>query len=132
MRRKPLYLIDTALTTPNGAESSRSANWLGTKFPAGGPDSTGSTADYSFLVAVQELPGVKRATYRTKVTCRNMGTLADRSSDGTRVRRARPIGSDRGDGACVVVRTRESRVHGEGRQGTDGAGDDGGTIRGHG
>ena len=26
---------------------------------------------------------------------------------------------NRGDGACVVVRTRESRVHGEGRQGTD-------------
>src|SRR5258708_15723196 len=26
---------------------------------------------------------------------------------------------NRGGGACVVVRTRESRVHGEGRQGTD-------------
>src|ERR1700745_3582874 len=26
---------------------------------------------------------------------------------------------NRGDGACGVVRTRESRVHGEGRQGTD-------------
>src|SRR5579859_253477 len=26
---------------------------------------------------------------------------------------------DHGDGACVVVRARESRVHGEGRQGTD-------------
>jgi len=98
---KPLYLSDTALTTPDGAESSCSVNRLGAKFPASEPDSTGSTADHSFFAAVQELPGVKRATYRTTVTCRNMGTLADGSSDGTRARRARPIQSDRGDGACV-------------------------------
>jgi hypothetical protein len=102
-----------------GRRVSRSVNRLGAKFPAGGPASTGSTAEYSFIVAVRKLPGVKHATYGAKVTCRNMGTLADHLSDGARVSRARPIRVSDGGGACVVVGVRESRAHGEGRQGTE-------------
>ena len=39
-----------------------------------------------------------------------MGTLSNRSA-------TEPV--EQGDGACVVVLARESRVRGEGRQGTD-------------
>jgi hypothetical protein len=46
-----------------------------------------------------------------------MGTLNGRSgTDPSYPRRPAIAGS--GDGACVVVRVRESRAHGEGRQGT--------------
>lgn len=68
----------------------------------------------SFLVHVPEPQGVKRRTYGSKVDRRNTGTII------VRLLRSR-LSAETGDGrwwggACVVVRGRESRPHGEGGQ----------------
>ena len=68
----------------------------------------------SFLVRTPEPQGVKRCTYGSKVDRRNTGTII------VRLLRSR-LSAETGDGrwwggACVVVRGRESRPHGEGGQ----------------
>lgn len=68
----------------------------------------------SFLVRMPEPQGVKRRTYGSKVDRRNTGTII------VRLLRSR-LSAETGDGrwwggACVVVRGRESRPHGEGGQ----------------
>ena len=68
----------------------------------------------SFLVRTPEPQGVKRRTYGSKVDRRNTGTII------VRLLRSR-LSAETGDGrwwggACVVVRGRESRPHGEGGQ----------------
>ena len=68
----------------------------------------------SFLVRMPEPQGVKRRTYGSKVDRRNTGTTT------VRLLRSR-LSAETGDGrwwvgACVVVRGRESRPHGEGGQ----------------
>src|SRR5262245_37477140 len=55
----------------------------------------------------------------SKVTRRNLGTPAHPPASETGNSR-RPRKGAREDGASVVVRARESRVHGEGKQGDDG------------
>lgn len=54
----------------------------------------------------------------SKVRNRNVGTRSCSPVRKTGYRQ-RPGKKKNGDGACVVVRERESRLHGEGRQGTD-------------
>ncbi len=68
----------------------------------------------SFLARTPEPQGVKRRTYGSKVDRRNTGTTI------VRLLRSR-LSAETGDGrwwggACVVVRGRESRPHGEGGQ----------------
>ena len=68
----------------------------------------------SFLARTPEPQGVKRRTYGSKVDRRNTGTTI------ARLLRSR-LSAETGDGrwrggACVVVRGRESRPHGEGGQ----------------
>ena len=68
----------------------------------------------SFLIRTPEPQGVKRRTYGSKVDRRNTGTTI------VRLLRSR-LSAETGDGrwwggACVVVRGRESRPHGEGGQ----------------
>jgi hypothetical protein len=63
-----------------------------------------------------ELPGVKLATYHTKGPPRERGNRHPSARGSVSGKPKSPAMSRRRDGAVVVVRARESRVHGEGRQ----------------
>jgi len=68
-----------------------------------------------------ELSGVKLATYNTTGLPRERGNRHPSARGRFSGKPPSPVMSRRRDGAVVVVRTRESRVHGEGRQSTSAA-----------
>jgi hypothetical protein len=133
VRQKPLYLAAANTLTQSlmGLRANCDPNRPGFMFWAGGLEDE-FDGGISSSAAIPHRQGQSTPPTEHKVNRRNMGTLTDRSGLGTRAHHARLAQVSTGDGACVVVRARESRVHGEGRQGTDGAYDDAGTIRGHG
>ena len=63
-----------------------------------------------------ELPGVELSTYRTKGSSSERGNLQSSAGYGEPGKPPSPATSRRRGGASVVVRARESRAHGEGRQ----------------
>jgi hypothetical protein len=89
---------------------------LGRYFSVTGCTRDGYAAAISRFGARSVLPGVQLSTYRTKgFSCEhgNPDPSAGHAKPG------KPTGlamSRTGGGASVVVRARESRVHGEGRQ----------------
>ena len=62
------------------------------------------------------LPGEKLITYRIKGPSHEHGNLQSSAGDETSGKPPSPAMSRRRGGAFVVVRARESRAHGEGRQ----------------
>ena len=64
----------------------------------------------------QELPGVELATYHTKGLPRERGNRHPSARGRVSGKPPSPVTFRRRDGAVVVVRARESRAHGEGRQ----------------
>ena len=63
-----------------------------------------------------ELPGIKLSTYRIKGSPHEHGNLLSSADPETAGKPPSPATSRLRGGAFVVVGTRESRVHGEGRQ----------------
>ena len=63
-----------------------------------------------------ELPGAKLITYRTKGLRRERKNLEPSAGKETSGKPTSPAMSRSRGGAFVVVRARESRAHGEGRQ----------------
>jgi hypothetical protein len=63
-----------------------------------------------------ELPGIKLTTYRTQGSPREHGNLQSSAGTETSGKPPSPAMSRRGGRVLVVVRARESRVHGEGGQ----------------
>ena len=62
------------------------------------------------------LPGVEPSTYRTKGLSFEHGNLDSSAGPAKSGKPSGPATSRTGGGASVVVRARESRVHGEGGQ----------------
>ena len=89
---------------------------LGRYFSMTGCTRHGYAAAISRFGARSVLPGVQPSTYRTKgpfVEHGNLDPSAEHAKPGKPTGLAR---SRTGGGASVVVRARESRAHGEGRQ----------------
>lgn len=110
--RKPLYLQLTS-RSPDGVERTR-CEPVGLVCCLLVNARRAFVCGSSLLVRMPEPQGVKRRTYGSKVDRRNTGTSI------VRLLRSR-LSAETGDGrcwggACVVVRGRESRPHGEGGQ----------------
>jgi len=89
---------------------------LGRYFSMTGCARHGYAAATSRFGARSVLPGVQSSTYRTKGLSLEHGNLDPSAEPAKLGKPTSPATSRTGGGVSVVVRARESRAHGEGRQ----------------
>jgi hypothetical protein len=84
--------------------------------------STSECTRYGYAVAISRfgrrsaLPGAQPSSYRTKGSSCEHGNLDPSAGNANSGKPTGPATSRTRDGASVVVRARENRAHGEGRQ----------------
>jgi len=88
----------------------------GRSFSATGRARHGYAAATSRIGARSVLPGVQLSTYRTTGFSYEHGNFDPSAGPAKPGKPPSPVMSRTEDGASVVVRARESRAHGEGRQ----------------
>jgi hypothetical protein len=109
-------MFETSVRIPDSSATARKQSEPGCVDLATGCSRKGSAVLQSRSERQSELPGAESATYRTKGPSfehENPDSSAGNANPG---KLSGPVMSRAGGGVSVVVRARESRAHGEGRQ----------------
>lgn len=109
-------MMESSVWSKNSRTRASMQPALGRYFSMTGCARHGHTAATSRFGVRSVLPGVQSSTYRTKGLSFEHGNLDPSAEPAKLGKPTSPATSRAGGGVSVVVRARESRVHGEGRQ----------------